>query len=94
MNSVLDTVLPTRPSLTIKRPKVSFTLREIGYGYRPGGSFVLSVLLHGLACVVILFGARDAVIGSPVFVQPKPETNQAENILILPQLGGGEEGTG
>jgi len=94
MNSVLDTVLPTRPSLTIKRPKVSFTLREIGYGYRPGGSFVLSVLLHGLACVVILFGARDAVIGSPVFVQPKPETNQAENILILPQLGGGEEGSG
>jgi TonB-like protein len=94
MSSVLD-VLPTRPSLTlVKRPAVSFTLREIGYGYRPGGSFGVSVLLHGLACMVILFVARHAFISSPVFVQPKLDTNQAENILILPPLGGGEEGSG
>ena len=95
MNSVLDPVLPAHPSLTlVKRPEPSVTLHEIGYGYRPGGSFGLSVLLHGLAGVMILFVARHAVIRSSLFVQPTLERNRAENILVLPQLGGGEEGRG
>ena len=95
MNSVLDPVLPAHPSLTlVKRPEPSVTLHEIGYGYRPGGSFGLSVLLHGLAGVMILFVARHAVISSSIFVRPTLERNRAENILVLPQLGGGEEGMG
>ena len=95
MSTVLQHTPPARVVLrVVPRVASELSFKEIGYGYRPGGSLGLSVLAHGLAVVVVLFMGRFAIVPSAVVVPPQLQLTHARDILVLPTLGGGEEGSG
>lgn len=74
-------------------PPLSF--REIGYGYRWGRSFGLSVLLHQLVWLVVAFSSRHAFLRTVEIVLPRLETaERVGKTIYLPILGGGSEGAG
>jgi Gram-negative bacterial TonB protein C-terminal len=75
-------------------PLPSLTLREIGYGHRPGRGLGLSVFSHLLALGAILFLGRYGFFRPAIVVTPQFEPNNSANILVLPTLGGGSEGSG
>ncbi len=95
----MSTVLqpPPRPRLlSVPRPVTPvLTLREIGSGYRPGRSFVLSIVLHQLALATVLFLTRHALL-RPSIIVVKLDLQSARLLdpLILPSLGGGRAGSG
>src|SRR6266481_5438294 len=71
------------------------SFREIGCGYRPGRSFGLSVILHQLALLLIVFfSSRYAFVRSVETAPPRVDVLPLDNVLYLPTLGGGSEGAG
>lgn len=69
------------------------TFREIGCGYRPGRSSLLSFIGHELLLLAIVFFPRySRTIHLPHELTPPQPV--AENVLYLPILGGGSEGSG
>jgi hypothetical protein len=78
----------------VRREPPSLTLREIGYGYRPGRSLGLSILAHSLALLAIVFFGRYIVLQPTIVVRPQLALNRSTDILVLPTLGGGSEGSG
>jgi hypothetical protein len=71
------------------------TFGEIGTGYRPRGSFGLSVILHQLALLVILISSSRFVFVQAAEVVPtKLEPIKIEGGIFLPAMGGGSEGAG
>jgi hypothetical protein len=83
-------------SVPAKQPApVPLSFREIGYGYRTGRSFGYSVVLHQLVLLMILFSSRYAFRHSVAFVAPQlDKAVPVGEVLYLPVLGGGSEGTG
>jgi hypothetical protein len=95
MNPVLQHPTLPRPTFRlVPRVVPAFTLREVGYGYRPGGSLGLSILAHYLVVLVVLFLGRHAFVERAVLVKPQLDSSPSVNILVLPTLGGGTEGSG
>jgi hypothetical protein len=78
----------------VRREPPSLTLREIGYGYRPGRSLGLSILAHSLVLLAIVSFGRYVVLQPTIVVNPQLELSRSRDILILPTLGGGSEGSG
>ncbi|MGA7928490.1 MAG: hypothetical protein WCA20_21165, partial [Candidatus Sulfotelmatobacter sp.] len=71
------------------------SFREIGYGYRTGRSFGVSVLLHQLVLLLVVFSSRYAIVHSIKSVPPPLETAvPVDTEIYLPTLGGGSEGAG
>ena len=69
------------------------TFREIGTGYRPGRSSLLSLIGHELILLAIyLFTTHAGILHMPHELTPPPAV--AKNVLFLPVLGGGSEGSG
>lgn len=69
------------------------TFREIGCGYRPGRSSLLSFIGHELVLLAIVFFPRySGTIHLPHELTPPQPV--AKNVLYLPVLGGGSEGSG
>lgn len=93
---VLEEILESlSPPQTQPTPASPLSFREIGYGYRTGRSFGLSVLLHELVLVVIIFSSHLAFVRSVEAVPPRLETAEPiGKVLYLPTLGGGSEGAG
>jgi hypothetical protein len=85
-----------RPLLSVPRAtEPALTLREIGHGYRPGRSFVLSLFLHQIALVLVILLGRHALLRPSIMVvRPTLEMATSADILYLPSLGGGAEGSG
>ena len=94
MTPVLEQAPPRRNLVLVRREPPSLTLREIGYGYRPGRSLGLSILAHSLALLAIVFFGRYVVLQPTIVVRPKLDLAQSRDILVLPTLGGGSEGSG
>jgi hypothetical protein len=68
---------------------------EIGYGYRTGRSFGLSVVLHQLVLLLIIFSSRIAFVRSVESVPPAlDKAIPLDKGIFLPTLGGGSEGAG
>ncbi|MCU1296240.1 MAG: hypothetical protein JWO91_518 [Acidobacteriaceae bacterium] len=84
--------LPVRAE---KGTPVPLSFREIGCGYRPGRTFGLSVILHQLALLLIVFfSSRYALVRSVETVPFRVDVLPVDNVLYLPTLGGGSEGAG
>jgi hypothetical protein len=94
MTPVLEQAPPRRKVVLVRREAPSLTLREIGYGYRPGRSLGLSILAHSLALLAVVFFGRYVVLQPTIIVNPQLELSRSHDILILPTLGGGSEGSG
>jgi hypothetical protein len=94
MTPVLEQAPPRRNVVRIRREPPSLTLREIGYGYRPGRSLALSIIAHSLALLAIVSFGRYVVLQPTIIVNPQLELSRSHDILILPTLGGGSEGSG
>ncbi|MBZ5612987.1 MAG: hypothetical protein LAO23_03175 [Acidobacteriia bacterium] len=94
MTPVLEQAPPRRNIVLVRREAPSLTLREIGYGYRPGRSLGLSILAHSLVLLAIVFFGRYVVLQPTIVVNPQLELSRAHDILVLPTLGGGSEGSG
>jgi hypothetical protein len=95
MNPVLEQVQPPRRSLQlVRREAPSLTLREVGYGYRPGRSLGISILAHSLALLAIVSFGRYVVLQPTIVVNPQLALTRSTDILVLPTLGGGSEGSG
>jgi hypothetical protein len=94
MTPVLEQAPPRRNFVLVRREAPSLTLREIGYGYRPGRSLGLSILAHSLALLAVVFFGRYVVLQPTIVVNPQLELGRSHDILILPTLGGGSEGSG
>ncbi len=94
MTPVLEQAPPRRSLVLVWREAPSLTLREIGYGYRPGPSLGLSILAHSLALLAIVFFGRYVVLQPTIVVRPQLALTRSTDILVLPTLGGGSEGSG
>src|SRR6266852_3698889 len=95
MSPVLEQARPPRRSLELfRRQAPALTFREVGYGYRPGRSLGLSILAHQLALLAIVFFGRYVVLQPAIMVKPQFELTRSSDILVLPTLGGGSEGSG
>jgi hypothetical protein len=94
MTPVLEQAPPKRNLVMIRREPPSLTLREIGYGYRPGRSLGLSILAHSLVLLAIVSFGRYVVLQPTIVVNPQLALNRSTDILVLPTLGGGSEGSG
>ena len=95
MNPVLEQVQPPRRSLQlVRRQAPSLTFREVGYGFRPGRGLGLSIIAHQLALFAILFFGRYVALQPPIAVELEFDPSHSTNILVLPTLGGGSEGSG
>ena len=95
MSPVLEQARPPRRSLElVRRQAPALTFREVGYGYRPGRSLGLSILAHQLALLAIVFFGRYVVLQPAIMVKPQFELTRSSDILVLPTLGGGSEGSG
>lgn len=95
MSSALHELPHPGPYLKLaQRKPLVFTWPEIKYGYRPGRSLVLSLLLHCLCPALIVLLGRHAYLQTPVLVPPSLETKDSHIALVLPTLGGGAEGGG
>jgi len=95
MNPVLQKPqLPVQPLRLARRPAPSLTLREVGYGYRPGRSLGLSILAHQLAFLAVLFFGRYVYLQPTIVVKPQLDLTRSTSVLVLPTLGGGSEGSG
>ncbi len=95
MSSVLQQAPPSkRPGRLVRMQAPPPRLREVGYGYRPGGSLGLSVLVHSLVLLAILLFRQHTILAPKLIVNPPLEPGQSTSILVLPTLGGGSEGTG
>ena len=95
MNSVLQQVPPPKlPVKLVRRAAPSVTLREVGYGYRPGRTFGLSILAHQLALIAIMLLGRHEYLEPSIVVKPQFDPGHSTSILVLPTLGGGREGSG
>jgi hypothetical protein len=94
MTPVLEQATLRRNLVLVRREPPSLTLREIGYGYRPGQSLALSMIAHSLALVAIVFFGRFMVLQPTIVVRPQLNLAQSRDILVLPTLGGGSEGSG
>ncbi len=53
-------------------PPLSF--REIGHGYRSGRSFGVSILLHQLVWLMVVFSSRHGFVRTVEVVPPRLET--------------------
>ena len=95
MNSVLQQVPPPKlPVKLVRRAAPSVTFREVGYGYRPGRTFGLSILAHQLALIAIMLLGRHEYFEPSIVVKPQFDPGHSTSILVLPTLGGGSEGSG
>ncbi len=95
MSPVLEQARPPRRSLElVPRQAPALTLREVGYGYRPGRSFGLSILAHQLALIAIMLLGRHEYLEPSIVVKPQFDPGHSTSILVLPTLGGGSEGSG
>jgi hypothetical protein len=94
MTPVLEQAPLRRNLVLVRREAPSLTLREIGYGYRPGQSLALSMIAHSLALFAIVFFGRFVVLQPTIVVNPQLELSRSHDILVLPTLGGGSEGSG
>ena len=95
MNSVLQQVPPPKlPVKLVRRAAPSVTFREVGYGYRPGRTFGLSILAHQLALIAIMLLGRHEYFEPSIVVKPQFDPGHPTSILVLPTLGGGSEGSG
>lgn len=82
-------------SRVVPIPAPALTLPEIDHGYRPGRSFVLSALVHQIVLLLVILIGRHASLGpSIIIVRPDPKTARSADVLVLPMLGGGSEGSG
>jgi len=70
------------------------TFLEISYGYRPGGSSGLSVVLHALAVFFLLYASTRLPYVHAAEVVPQKLQPLKIDPLYLPTLGGGSEGSG
>src|ERR1035437_3118167 len=94
MTPVLEQAPPRRNFVLVRHEAPSLTLREIGYGYRPGRSLALSILAHSLALLAIVSFGRYVVLQPTIVVNPQLALTRSTDILVLPTLGGGSEGSG
>jgi hypothetical protein len=94
MTPVLEQAPPRRNFVLVRHEPPSLTLREIGYGYRPGRSLGLSILAHSLALLAIVSFGRYVVLQPTIVVNPQLALTRSTDILVLPTLGGGSEGSG
>src|SRR5450759_3973696 len=94
MTPVLEQAPPRRNFVLVRREPPSLTLREIGYGYRPGPSLGLSILAHSLVLLAIVSFGRYVVLQPTIVVNPQLALTRSTDILVLPTLGGGSEGSG
>jgi len=78
----------------VRRAAPCVTFREVGYGYRAGRSLGLSILAHQLALLAIVSFGRYVVLQPTIVVNPQFELARSTDILVLPTLGGGSEGSG
>jgi hypothetical protein len=66
---------------------------EIGYGYRPGRSSLLSITVHLFALLLIVFSSTHfAYVRAAEIVTPRVEPVRLDEAIYL--LGGGSEGIG
>src|SRR5260370_25326497 len=97
MSSVVLEAPPKPLPMRSQRAPAPPSFHEIGCGYRPGRSFGLSVILHQLALLsIVFFSGRYAFVRS-VETAPPPlrvDVLPVDNVLYLPTLGGGSEGAG
>jgi hypothetical protein len=70
------------------------TLREIGHGYRLGGSLAASVCLHGSALLLFILLGHHALLPPLIVVKPDLASARRLDPLMLPALGGGSDGGG
>ena len=98
MGSVLLEVPP--PGRAAQRPRPTeppLTFLEIRAGYGPGWSLAGSAIVHGLAVLLIAALSFVPVVirrPSQIAEQQKLDILHSNDVLYLPTLGGGSEGTG
>ena len=89
---LLDTSLIVNELRTV-RPTWTFT--EVATGAVPGRGLSFSVVLHGVAVLVIVMISNSALMRPrSLVVTPLRAPNSQESVLYLPVLGGGSEGGG
>ena len=95
MSPVLQQIPPRQPlTLPARRQIFPVTLREIPYGYHPGRGLGLSIIGHQLALLLIVLFGRYAFVQPQIAIKPQIEALRSTDILVLPTLGGGSEGSG
>lgn len=68
---------------------------EIGYGYRTGRSFGVSVLLHQVVLFLIIFSSHFAFVRTVQSIPPAlDKVIPLDKGIFFPTLGGGSEGAG
>ena len=94
----MSTVLQQDPPRTIPIHEVQraipvVTFYEVEYGYAAGMSLGYSVIVHQVLLLAILVFGRYAFLHSHLMFKPRLAPRSTD-ILILPSLGGGSEGSG
>ena len=84
------------PSLEQKKPspRVNLSFGEIGVGYRPGRTFGFSLIIHQFALLLLVVSGRFAFVHAAEAVPQHFEPMHVENLVYLPDVGGGSEGIG
>jgi hypothetical protein len=92
---VLEAPPKPLPWLEELRAPAPLSFREVGYGYRPGRSFGLSVILHQFVfLLIVFFSSRYAFVRSVETMPPRVDVVPVDGVFYLPTLGGGSEGAG